>query len=636
MPKKNDILVAVASIALACWVTSGFLVDPNGRASLVNSGDQALFEWLLSFGAYAVTHGADPLFTHLLNVPDGVNLAVNTSITVYSVLFSPLTMWLGAPATFLIILTFNLAATAFAWYWLFSRHLNAGPLAAAIGGLFCGFAPAMISHANAHLNWTAQWLVPLIIAQVIRLYRGDRWLGDGAILGVLVAACFSIAAEALFFAALALGVFSIFWVLAKRPPIGNVLKGLAAAAAVAAVFLAYPLWLHFAGPQRYHGTGFDPRVHNEDLGAYAVWPERSLAGWLGLNTDLAPNPTEENSFFGVPLLILVIAAFVLLWKRTEVKGLALTAGLFTLLSLGPELRLFGWRTGVWLPEALLSKMPIFNAALPSRLALVIAPIFGLMLAWLLDSLTRSPSRSAASTPASSAAGTPGSSPSGSAVGTPGSSAAGTPANSPSRSTASTPGSSPSGSVSRPAAGSARWKRLWIPAFALALVPLVPLPILTRDREPVPHFISSGRWQSYVTEKGVIAPIPLPNDLVPDGQRWQAYALAHQGHLFRVPSGFFLGPGGPNGTGRIGPIPRPTAELLESVAKTGEIPTITDADRAQARADLAYWNAEIVVLADTVSGAHWDPNQPALLKVTTDLLGPPTRVDDVWLWHVTPS
>ena len=107
MPKKNDLLVAAVSIALACWVTSGFLVDPNGRASLVNSGDQALFEWLLSYGAYAVTHGADPLFTHLLNVPDGVNLAVNTSITVYSVLFSPLTMWLGAPVTFLIILTLS-------------------------------------------------------------------------------------------------------------------------------------------------------------------------------------------------------------------------------------------------------------------------------------------------------------------------------------------------------------------------------------------------------------------------------------------------------------------------------------------------------------------------------------------------
>ncbi|HCT78963.1 MAG TPA: DUF2079 domain-containing protein [Micromonosporaceae bacterium] len=568
MPKKSDLLMAVGSIMLALWVTSGFWIDPNGKASFVNSGDQALFEWLLSYGAYAVTHGVDPLFTYLLNVPDGVNLSVNTSITVYAVAFAPLTMWLGAPVTFLVILTLNLAGTAFAWYWLFNRHLHATPLGAAIGGLFCGFAPAMISHANAHLNWTAQWLVPLIIARVIVLYRRSRPVKDGVILGLLVAACFSIAAEALFFSALALAVFSIFWVLIKRPPITNVLKGLGTAALVAGVFLAYPLWLHFAGPQRYHGTGFDPKVHNEDLAAYGVWPERSVAGALGLNTHLAPNPTEENSFFGLPLLVLVIFAFVLLWKRTEVKGLALTATLFILLSLGPELRLFGRLTGVWMPEALLNKLPIFNAALPSRLALVVAPIFGLMLAWLISSPKPFP------------------------------------------------------------------KPVWIAAFAAALVPLFPLPALARDREPVPHFFTAGTWKSYVDgREPVIAPVPLPNDLVPDGQRWQAVALAQGNEVFRLPSGFFLGPGGPNGTGRIGPIPRPTADLLEKVAKTGELPAITDADRARAKEDLRYWDAQIVVLADTVSGAHWDPNQPALLKVMTDLLGPPQRVDDVWLWRI---
>src|SRR5918992_836819 len=102
-----DLLVAVLSLAIAFWVTSGFWIDPARRASEVNSGDQALFEWLLSYGAYAVTHGADPFFTYLLNVPDGVNLAVNTSITAYAVAFAPLTMWLGPPTTFLIILTLN-------------------------------------------------------------------------------------------------------------------------------------------------------------------------------------------------------------------------------------------------------------------------------------------------------------------------------------------------------------------------------------------------------------------------------------------------------------------------------------------------------------------------------------------------
>jgi hypothetical protein len=566
--KWSHAWVALLCLALAFWVTSGLWVDPNHKASLVNSGDQAFFEWLLSYGVHSLSHGTDPLYTNLLNSPDSVNLAVNTSITVYALAFAPLTHWLGAPLTFVIILTLNLAATAFAWYWLFRRHLGATTLGATVGGVFCGFAPAMISHANAHLNWTAQWVIPLIIGRVLLLHRRSRPIRDGLILGVLVAVCFSLAAEALFFCALGLGLFSIIWVLVKRPPIGNALKGLGIAVAVAAVLLAYPLWLHFRGPMGYGGTGFDPKVHNEDLAAYGVWPERSLAGWLGLNTHLAPNPTEENSFFGVPLIVLTIIAFVVLWRRTEVKLLAITAAGFVLLSLGPELRWLGRLTGVWMPEALVGKLPVFNAALPSRLALVVAPIIGLMLAWLISDDRR-------------------------------------------------PGPKPA----------------WIVAFVVALLPLVPLPILARDRDPVPHFISAGVWKQYVPDGGVLASVPIANDLVPDGQRWQATAMAQGDGVFRIPAGFFLGPGGPSGTGRVGPTPRPTQSLLEYVARTGEIQPIGARERQQARTDLAFWGAKVVVMADTVSGAHWTPHQPELFRVMTELLGQPQRVDDVWLWRV---
>ncbi|WP_162908308.1 DUF2079 domain-containing protein, partial [Allorhizocola rhizosphaerae] len=441
--RRIDLLVAGLSVILALWVTSGFWVNPARRASEVNSGDQALFEWLLSYGAYALTHFQDPLFTYLLNVPDGVNLAVNTSITVYAIAFAPVTMWLGPPTTFLIILTLNLAATAYCWYWLFNRHLGATQLGAAVGGIFAGFAPAMISHANAHLNWTAQWIIPLIIARVIVMYRGRRPVRDGLLLGILIAVAFSLAAEALFFAALALAVFSLVWYPFQRTPIGHFLAGMGIAALTAGVFLAYPLYLHFAGPQRYHGTGFDPTVHNEDLAAYWAFPERSLAGALGLNDNLAPNPTEENSFFGAPLLALAFIGFVVLWKRVEVRVLAIVALVFAVLSLGPELRYMREKKPhIWLPEALLGDLPIFNAALPSRLALVVAPIVAMVLAWLVT--TRKPG----------------------------------------------PG----------------W--VWGAAFTVALLPLVPIPLLTRDREPVPHFFSAGVWESYVEGEGVVAPVPL--------------------------------------------------------------------------------------------------------------------------------
>jgi hypothetical protein len=569
--RRADAAVAVLALGLAVLLTNGLWASPLHRAIEVNSGDQALFEWLLGYGAHALVHGENPLYTTWLNAPDAVNLAVNTSITVYAVLFAPLTLWLGPAVSFTVILTLNLAGTAYAWYWLFQRHLHATPLGAAVGGLFCGFAPAMVSHANAHLNWTAQWLVPLMIGRIVIMSQRRRPYRDGVILGLLIAACFSVAAEQLFFAALAGTLLVLVWALARRDEarrmVRPVLQGLGVAAAVSGVLLAYPLYMHFLGPYGYHGTGFDHRIHSEDLASFGTWPARSLGGALGLWRQLAPNPTEENSFFGIALLVLAVAAFVKLRGRPIVRAIGVTGLVFAVLSLGPQLHWMKHRLPVPMPELLVDRLPIFNAALPSRLALVVAPAIGALLALLLTELPRP-----------------------------------------------------------------RWA--WTSAVVVALLPLFPTPLLVRDRPPVPHFISSGAWERYVSAGGVLVPVPIPNDLVPDGQRWQADVFSRPGGpAFKIPAGFFLGPGGPEGTGRIGPIPRFTQTLLEDVAKTGYAPPITDSERARVRDDLRYWGGQAVVLADDVQGAHWQTHQPALLEVMTDLLGPPERVDDVWLWRL---
>ncbi|HET8658763.1 MAG TPA: DUF2079 domain-containing protein [Micromonosporaceae bacterium] len=582
--RRADLLTALASLVLAGWVTGALWLAPNGRAILVNSGDQALFEWLLAYGAHALRTGENPLFTYLLNVPDGVNLAVNTSITVYALALAPVTWLIGPPLTFLLVLTLNLAATGYAWYWLLSRHLGASAPAAALGGIFCGFAPGLISHANAHLNWTAQWLVPIVVWRVVRLREPGRAVRNGALLGVLVAVMFSIAAEALFFTAIGCGLFVGVWALGRRDEaraaLRTFLAGLGVTGLVALVLLAYPLWLHFLGPQRYAGIGFDQRMHAEDLAAYGAYPQRSVAGWLGLDTPLAPNPTEETSFFGVPLLVLFAVCFALLWARTGagrrravLRALAVTAVAFTVLSLGPQLKWMGEITDVPLPYALLAPLPIFNAALPARLALGVIPVIAIVLAWAVDHL---------------------------------------------RTTTT---------LRRP---------LWIAAFATALLPLVPVPLIAVERDPVPEFFASGQWRSYVSPGGTVVPVPLPSDLLPDGQRWQSTAFAARHGEFAIPSGFFLGPGGPDGRGRIGPVPRPTEELLVQAAYTGIAPIVGDAERRRAREDLRYWRAEVIVLADQVHGSKWTVHYATLRQTATALFGEPQRVSDVWLWRVPPS
>ncbi|MGC4852399.1 DUF2079 domain-containing protein [Micromonospora sp. DT4] len=586
--RRADLIVVLVALALAVWVTSGLWRDPNARTITVNSSDQALFEWLLAFGGHAVTHGENPFFTYLINVPDGVNLAVNTSITVYAVVFAPLTYLVGPPATFLVILTLNLFATALAWYWLLSRHLVRSRLAAGVGGLFIAYSPGMVSHANAHLNWTAGWLVPLLIWRLFALRRPGRWLRDGVILGLLVAAAFSIAAEGLFFATLALGVFVAVWALhpahraEARAALPTFVRGLGVTAVVAGVLLSYPLWLHFAGPQRFHGTGFDPVIHSEDIAAFTAFPRRSLAGEAGLGTALAPNPTEENSFFGIPLLVLTVICFVALWRwadagrRAVLWALGVVALIFTVLSFGPVAKVDGRRTDLPMPFDVLGQLPVVNAALPARLALVVAPVIGVLLAYAIDQLRAAPPRY------------------------------------------------------RPT------ELAWVIGFAAALVPLLPTPLLTREREPIPRFITSGAWRQYVSDGNTLTPLPLTVDIYPDGQRWQAYALSHRQGEFAIPAGFFLGPGGPDGRGRIGPVPRTLSALMDQAGRTGLMPIITDGTRQEVRSDLRHWRIETLVLADAVHGAKFEVDEATVRRTATALFGEPQRVDDVWLWRVPPG
>ena len=580
--------MAVLSLALATYVTSGLWRDPAGRGLTENLGDQAFFEWLLGYGVYTLGNGADPFYTWMLNSPLGVNLAANTSITVYTTLFAPLTFLAGPQVSFVTILTLNLAASAFAWYLFLRRWLVRLPVAAALGGVFCGFAPGFISHANGHLNWTAGWVAPVVLWWVLRLRERGRWLLHGVILGVLVAVGFSIAAEGLFFTALASGVFLLVWSLAPatrreaRAAAPTVLAALGVTAAQAGLLLAYPLYMHFAGPRTFTGTGFNQAHFAEDLASYLQYPNRSVAGLLGLGSDLAPNPTEETSYFGVPLMVLVVVALVTLWRaaspgrRATLAALISVGVVFLLLSWGPQLRILKSETSINLPYAALRHLPLFDSALPGRYALVVAAVIGIVLALIADRLLAEP------------------------------------------------------------LPSVRAHSAWSAAFALALVPLIPLPVLTRPRAPEPAFIADGIWRDYVSDDGVLTALPIATTDTADGQRWQAYTMARAGKQFRIPGGYFLGPGGLDGTGMIGAPARATDWLFFRAAYYGTVAPVDDFDRDQARNDLAFWKVEAVFLPDQITGSHTELFRSAVEITATDLLGQPERVGDVLVWRIRPG
>lgn len=593
-PWRAHLAVALLALGLAVYVTNGLWRDPFGNGLSDNLGDQAFFEWLLGYGVYTIGHGSDPFFTELMNVPWGVNLAANTSISVYTILFAPLTYLAGPQVSYVTILTLNLAGSAFAWYLFLQRWLVRSPLAAGLGGMFCGFAPGFISHANGHLNWTAGWVAPIVVWQVLRLRQPGHWFRNGLVLGLMLAAFFTIAAEGLFYTALASGIFVITWALAgpvraeAKAAAATVLKALGVTAVVAGALLAYPLYMHFAGPQTFSGTGFNQRYFAEDAAAYLSFPSRSLAALFGLGSTLGPNRTEETSFFGVPLVVLIVVSLVMVWRRAEpgrkatLRAIMVVGGLFLVLSLGPRLNWMDAELPIPLPYAILARLPLFDAALPLRLALVVAVVFGIVLALVTQELLDQRRVTAATHTGMTA------------------------------------------------------------AIVAALLPIFPLPVRHQERATEPAFISQGTWQRYVSDNGVISALPFALNVTADGQRWQAYTMARGGPQFRIPGGYFLGPmttgdEGREQIGRIGAPPLATDWLFTRAALYGYVTELSEADRAQARADFAYWRVEALFLPEEITGSdHMVLFRNAVLVTATDLLGPPEKVDDVLVWRIRPG
>src|SRR3978361_2069245 len=104
-----------------------------------------------------------------MNVPDGVNIMANTTVLALSLPAAPITHFFGAGLSVVLLLTLGLSGTAAAWYWVLSRHLVRSRVAAWIGGLWCGFCPAVIGHAHRHIHFVRPVVVPVIVWEGVRV-----------------------------------------------------------------------------------------------------------------------------------------------------------------------------------------------------------------------------------------------------------------------------------------------------------------------------------------------------------------------------------------------------------------------------------------------------------------------------------
>ncbi|NBM20084.1 glycosyltransferase [Streptomyces sp. GC420] len=557
--------LAVPVLFLLCsFLLYGHLWTDLGGGYLRDSlQDQNQWEWFFAVTADNAAHLRNPLFTTLQGFPDGVNLMANTTMLGLSVPLTPVTLAFGPTATFALVLTLGTAATAGAWYWLLAKRLVASRWAAATGALLCAYAPPMISHANAHPNFVVLFMIPLIIDRALRIAEGGDIGRHGVVLGLFAAYQIFLGEEPLLLAALGMLLFALFHALVRRDvaraaalPLA---KGLGIAALTTFPIIAYPLTWQFFGPQSYQHVEHG-QVGNSPL-ALLAFSARALAGDDETAGALSINVTEQNAFYGWPLVLLAFAITVRMWESPAVRALSLTAVTAAFLSLGEEFRIPLTDMVLPGPWQLLAHRPLFESVIESRIAMICAPALGALLALAVDRLLiaeRRPDR-----------------------------------------------------------------LLGLAGVAVALLPIVPTPLVVEDRPEVPAFITSGAWRGHVGEGETLVPVPLPDPGSAHALHWQTTADLG----FQVPRGYYMAPWGTERQGGYGAPPRPTSTLLRDVRYSGSVPEIGELQRAQAREDLEYWRAGVLVLAP-------QDNEEQLRTAVERLLGEPgERVGGAWVWDV---
>ncbi len=583
----------VLSVAVYWHAWSGGI-----SSRLQPGGDQYANVWYLRWTAFAILHGHDPFFTTWANHPAGVNLLTNTSVPLLGFLGLPVTVLFGPVATFNLLSTVALVASATAGY-LFARRWTTWRPAAWACGLLYGFSPYQIAQANGHLNLTFVVLPPLILLGAHEVAVRQQWPARraGITLGLLLTAQFFISSEILASSVVLVVVcLAAGAVVAGRSIPGHAKRALAGAAwsaGVAGALLAYPVWFALRGPGHISGPiQLVPEAYRADLlGVLVPGPYVWLAPATALRTSavFANSAVENGSYLGVTLVVALVTAVVLLWRREPVvRVAAVVLATVYLVSLGGALALDtrpgAALTGFPLPERIFAHLPLLSNTVPVRYTVYVALFAGLVLAVALDRLHRAL-----------------------------------------------------------AGRSRRRLRLWhgrtgavlLPSLlgAICLVPLIPtIPLRGFAPLQVPAYFTS-RSLDRIAPGSVTLLYPFPSTPTPDGQLWQAVAAMR----FQMPGGYFLVPQGPLHRIAFDPAvgyvtDSVTARALISLA-AGAPPRETPALRATILGELRAWG--VTTLA---AGPAADVRSPARsVQFLVWLVGArPEHVAGALAWYHLPG
>jgi len=379
-------LLVLGYVALTCLFTYPLVLELGTHHVGDARGDAKAYLWNYWWTKTALERGTSPFETEAIFHPIGIGLAFHTLGFLQGVLFIPLSYAVSEVAAANLVVLWTFPASALATYAL-ARAVGAGVAGSFLAGVVFAFCPYRLARLAGHYDLLGTEWIALYVLAFWKLAEKERlsvpWVLAA---GALAAASGYTASTYLVF----LACFTLLF-LALRPRI--VPRAIAVGVVTATLLL--PI-LHQAYVDRTSWT-YEPYPgasrYVADLGAYfAPSPRQSFLGPIAGHA-FDPNLTETTVFAGYLVLASGLAGLAL---RRRIPGISFwlaSAALFFVLSLGTTLRAGGVDTGVPLPFALFTTIPVLDELrAPSRFSVMTMLSLAVLLALVWSHVAKGRSR----------------------------------------------------------------------------------------------------------------------------------------------------------------------------------------------------------------------------------------------------
>jgi hypothetical protein len=357
------------------------LLPHPGRA-FFGGVNAPIYIWSFGWWLHALSTWTNPLYSHALYAPGGVNIAWTPSAPGLALAFAPVTALLGPIVSYNVASVLMPALAAWTCY-LLCHYLTRSVWASLIGGYLFGFSTAAFRQVvSGNINLTSVFLFPLFALVVLRHLRGELSArGLAWRLGLLLAVQLTLSTEftLLVTIVLAVALALAYWLVRdQRTALRSSLPPIAAAYALSVLFaapFAYYLLFHFES-----GTVVDDiDVWGTDvLAAVSPGPAAAISGTdpLGLSTHVS----SRSAYLGLPTLVILGLYVARSWRAAGTRFLAAAFAAAFVATLGATLVIYGhtlFRLPWWTAAR---SLPALRDMIPFRIGIVEALVAAIAVA----------------------------------------------------------------------------------------------------------------------------------------------------------------------------------------------------------------------------------------------------------------